>query len=145
MTTLQFNELVEQGRLECLQPLPFEMDSYEKFLEVSKAWPKPSIYKPHVKVKVSHSYHVTKLRDMGHKYFDMIWRELKLMPRNELYSTMAGWMGIEEPKAHFTFFNPAQCIEAIEFSVQFLNDNRRLDLDFGAPEPTPFYELIIKQ
>lgn len=126
------------------QPLTAEeIEHMNGFWEWLKSQPKPSIYKPSKVVKVHSNATISKLRDLGHKYFDMIWRDLKLVERNELYGILADWLDIPEPKAHFTFLNPEECISAIEFSIQFLNNNRRLDLDFGAPEPTPYFELII--
>lgn len=115
-------------------------DGFWKWLETQ---PKKSIYKTPIVVKIKKTSTISNLRDLGHKYFDMIWRDLKLVERNQLYVYLSEWLNVPEPKAHFTFLNPTQCIEAIEFSIQHINDNRRLDLDLIGIEPTPYYELIV--
>lgn len=120
-----------------------EIEIMNGFWEWQKNQPKPSPYKPWVTVKIKRSFTITKLRDLGHQYFDMLWRDLKLIERNELYKHLALWLNVEEPKAHFTYLNPSQCIEAIEFAIQHLNDDRRLEMDLTGNEPRGYYELII--
>lgn len=81
------------------------------------------------------------LKDQAHTYFDKIWL-FGYATRNEAYQHLADWLGVEEPKAHMTTMNDDECKKVIEFSIQMLNDMRRLDLDFGAPINHPYYELI---
>lgn len=109
-----------------------------------KEQPKPSPYKPWITVKVKRSSSVQILRDQGHKYFDMIWREFKLCERNELYGHLSSYMYLPIENTHFSLFNPKQCIEAIEFSIQHLNDDRRLDMDLTGIEPRAYFYLVIK-
>lgn len=133
-------QMIEQGRIECQIPLPDLTGFWEWF----NAQPAPSPYKEPIKVKVCKSWHISKLRDTGHKYFDMLWRELKIISRPEAYEWLAGYMGLSSELAHFSRFNEAQCIEAIEGAIQLINDNRRLDFDITGFEPYPFYHLSIK-
>ena len=63
------------------------------------------------------------------------------MKRDEAYEWLANMLGVPEPFAHFSKMHNERCIEAIYFCQQFLNDNRRLDLDFGAEPITPYYVL----
>ncbi|MDB5288551.1 MAG: hypothetical protein JWR05_3500 [Mucilaginibacter sp.] len=116
------------------------MNGFRKWLE---SQPKPSPYKPWKVVKVKRASSISTLRDTGHKYFDMIWRDLKLCDRNELYDHLAGYLNLDKPETHFKFFNPNQCIEAIEFAIQYLNDDRRLDMDITGIEPRAYFELTI--
>lgn len=120
-----------------------EIEVMNGFWEWQKNRPKPSPYKPLVKVKVRRSSTISVLRDQGHKYFDMIWRHLKIAERNQLYVYLSEYLNVPEPKAHFTFLNASQCIEAIEFSIQHINDDRRLDMDLTGIEPRAYYDLII--
>jgi hypothetical protein len=121
-----------------------EIDHMNGFNEWLKMQPKQSVYKTPIVVKVKRNSGIKELRDKGHKYFDMIWRDLKLIERNELYRSLAYWLNIDEEEAHFKFFNPNRCIEAIEFAIQHLNDDRRLDMDLTGIEPRPYFDLIIK-
>lgn len=82
-----------------------------------------------------------KLKEQAHFYFDKIWQH-RYAERNEAYQHLANWLGVEEPKAHMANMDANQCKKVIEFSVQMLNDMRRLDLDFGAEIKHPYYELI---
>lgn len=120
-----------------------EIEIMNGFWEWQNNQPKPSPYQPWIKVKVRISSTISVLRDQGHKYFDMIWRDLKLVERNELYVYLSEYLNVTEPKAHFTFLNASQCIEAIEFAIQHINDDRRLDMDLTGIEPRAYYELII--
>lgn len=137
-------DAVEQGRLECQIPLAELCGNPNGFWDWFNSQPKPSSYKEPKRVKVSANMHISTLRDLGHKYFDIIWCDLKLMSRPEAYAWLAGWLDISPLDAHFSKFNEKRCIEAIEASIQLLNDNRRLDLDLTGKEPYPYYELIIK-
>lgn len=121
-----------------------EIEVMNGFWDWLKEQPKTSPYKPTVFVKVNKTASISTLRDMGHKYFDMIWGKLALRQRNELYQDLADYMNIDKCDAHFKFFNAQKCIEAIEFSIQRLNDNRREDLDIIGIEPYAYFELIIK-
>lgn len=83
-------------------------------------------------------------KDKGHFYFDKIWRH-RLMSREEAYHWLAKMLGVSERKAHFSVMTEQQCKDAVFYSQQFLNDNRRLDLDFGVDPITPYYELEHEQ
>lgn len=122
-----------------------EIEAMNNWREVLKTLPKQvqSPYKTPIVVKIKRTLGIKELRDKGHKYFDMIWRDLKLVDRNELYRHLAGWLNIDTEEAHFKYFNEQRCIEAIEFSIQFLNDDRRLDFDITGVEPRPYFDLII--
>ena len=74
-----------------------------------------------------------------------IWNDTKIMTREECYQWLANKLGIEEYKAHIKHLNKEQCIEAIYFCQQLLNDNRRIDLDFGTEPITPHYKLKNKR
>ena len=80
-------------------------------------------------------------RQKGHFYFDKIWQEAKIMTREETYKWLAKQLDVTEENAHFSRLNQVQCAEAIWFCQQLLNDNRRMDLDFGCEPITPFYAL----
>ena len=75
-------------------------------------------------------------KHQGHKYFDMIWRDTKVMTREQAYQWLASMLGVDN--AHFSKLDNAQCKEAVYFSKQLLNDLRRLDMDFGV-EPAVEY------
>ena len=81
------------------------------------------------------------LKDQAHEYFDMLWK-LKYVTREEAYNYLAEWLGVPEPEAHMSRMDSEQCKKVIEWSIMMLNDNRRLDLDFGADIRHPYYELI---
>lgn len=77
----------------------------------------------------------------AHKYFDMIWKPpLELVSRSFAYEKLSEWMGLPGEQTHIGMFDVDQCKSVVEFAKQKLNDNRRLDMDFGAPEPTPYFE-----
>ncbi len=78
-------------------------------------------------------------RQKGHFYFDKIWRDVKILTRQEAYKWLARILEIKEDIAHFSRLNDRLCKEAIYFCQQLLNDNRRLDLDFGVEPSTPLY------
>jgi len=81
------------------------------------------------------------IKDQAHTYFDMIWR-FGYATRNETYKYLADWLGVDEPHAHMSQMGIKECKQVIEFSIQRLNDMRRLDLDFGDPIKHPYFELI---
>jgi len=78
-------------------------------------------------------------KDKAHYYFDIIWRDAKIMTREEAYKWLANKLNVKN--AHFSNLDDMQCEKAIWFSQQLLNDNRRMDLDFGMKPITPFYIL----
>ena len=80
-------------------------------------------------------------RGKAHYYFDKIWQQAKIATRDELYVWLSDRLNTTEEKAHFSQMDNATCIKAIYFCQQLLNDNRRMDLDFGATPITPFYIL----
>mgnify|MGYP003507891345 CR=1 FL=1 len=80
------------------------------------------------------------LKDQAHTFFDKIW-QLGYCTRDEAYLHLAEWLGVPEQQAHMSTMNGEQCKQVIIFSIQKLNDFRRLDLDFGDPLKHPYYEL----
>lgn len=80
-------------------------------------------------------------QDKGHFYFDKLWREAKILTREECYRWLAEQLGVSKENAHFSRLDAVQCAEAISLCQQLLNDNRRMDLDFGCEPITPFYAL----
>jgi hypothetical protein len=93
-------------------------------------------------VKVKFTKH--SLKNQAHEYFDKLWK-LNYITRAEAYQYLAEWLGVPEMKAHMSSMDNDTCKKVIEYSIQMLNDNRRLDLDFGAPIKTPYYELVIPE
>lgn len=81
------------------------------------------------------------LKEQAHHFFDMLWK-LKYCTRDEAYLHLAEWLGVSEQAAHMAAMNAEQCKQVIIFSIQKLNDFRRLDLDFNDPIQHPYYELI---
>jgi hypothetical protein len=67
--------------------------------------------------------------------------ELKLMKRSEAYAWLSERMGIPKEFTHIGMFSVKSCKEVTRLSKQALNDNRRLDLDFGAEPQTPYYDI----
>jgi len=92
-------------------------------------------------VRIKFKKSITNLKYQAHFYFDKLWM-FGYITRAEAYQHLADWMGVEEPKAHMSAMNEESCKQVIEYSIQMLNDMRRLDLDFGAPIKHPYYELI---
>jgi hypothetical protein len=84
------------------------------------------------------------LKDQAHQFFDKIWR-FGYISRDEAYQHLASWLGVAEPEAHMSVMDNKRCKEVIEFSVQRLNDLRRLDLDWGDEIKHPYYELLNKK
>lgn len=80
-------------------------------------------------------------KQKAHFYFDKIWSEAKILTRDEAYKWLAKQLEVTEENAHFSRLGTVQCAEAIWFCQQLLNDNRRMDLDFGCEPITPFYAL----
>ena len=80
-------------------------------------------------------------RNKGHFYFDKIWRDAKIMTIDEAYVWLSNKLQISIEETHFSLMDNERCSEAIWFCQQLLNDNRRIDLDFGCEPITPFYVL----
>lgn len=80
-------------------------------------------------------------KNKAHFYFDKIWCEAKILTRAEAYEWLAKQLEVTEENVHFSRLDTVQCVEAIWFCQQLLNDNRRMDLDFGCEPITPFYVL----
>lgn len=81
-----------------------------------------------------------KKKHEAHEYFDQIWK-LGFMSRNEAYDWLSGVLGIPPEYTHIGMFSELTCQSVINFSKQFLNDSRRLDIDFGYEPKTPYYPL----
>ncbi|MEO6302525.1 MAG: zinc-finger-containing protein [Bacteroidia bacterium] len=77
----------------------------------------------------------------AHLYFDKIWQELKLMKRAQAYKWLSKLLNLPGKYTHIGMFSEKTCKDVIYFSKQFLNDNRRLDLDYGVEPQTPFYNI----
>jgi hypothetical protein len=76
----------------------------------------------------------------AHKYFDMIWK-LKIMTRKEAYDWLSNILSVPRQFTHIGMFSIKTCKDVVYFSKQLMNDNRRLDLDFGAEPVTQYFEL----
>lgn len=82
----------------------------------------------------------SQLKHQAHHFFDKLWR-FGYVTRVQAYQRLADWLEVEEPEAHMAKMNGIRCKEVIRFSVQMLNDLRRLDLDWGDEIKHPYYEL----
>lgn len=80
-----------------------------------------------------------KWKKEAHEYFDKIWK-LKINTRKESYKWLSIHLDIPSQFTHIGMFGVDTCKEVVRLSKQLLNDNRRLDLDFGAEPVTPYYE-----
>ena len=80
------------------------------------------------------------LKKEAHEYFDKLWK-LKIMGRRKAYAFMSNKLGIPKKYTHIGMFSKKTCEDVVYYSKQFLNDNRRLDLDFGAEPVTSYYEI----
>jgi hypothetical protein len=80
------------------------------------------------------------LKMQAHLYFDKIWK-LEITTRDKAYEWLSGCLGLPKEYTHIGMMGEAKAKDVIYFSKQFLNDNRRLDLDFGVEPVTPYYEL----
>lgn len=76
----------------------------------------------------------------AHKYFNMIYEQGHLK-RGEAYDWLCGTLQIPREETHIGMFDLELCRQAVICSKQFLNDMRRLDLDFGATPQTPYYDI----
>ncbi len=76
----------------------------------------------------------------AHLYFDKLW-QLGIMKRKEAYSWLSECLGIPVEYTHIGMFSVNTCKETVRFAKQFLNDNRRLDLDFGVEPKHPYYDI----
>lgn len=75
----------------------------------------------------------------AHKYFNLIF-ETGAMTRTESYDWLCGMLQIRRDETHIGMFDEELCRQTIVASKQFLNDMRRLDLDFGAEPKTEYFE-----
>lgn len=80
------------------------------------------------------------LKKDAHLYFDKIW-QLKIMSRSEAYAWLSRILELPGEYTHIGMFSEKTCADVVYFSKQLLNDNRRLDLDFGATPETEYFEL----
>lgn len=80
------------------------------------------------------------LKKEAHSYFDVIWKEGHFK-RKDAYRWLSVRLGIPKPYTHIGYFSEKTLKEVIYLSKQFLNDMRRLDMDFGADVKRPHYEL----
>ena len=78
-----------------------------------------------------------KLTIQAHEYFDRIWK-LGYMKKCEAYTWLSTRMKVED--AHMRGMNEPSCIDVIEYSIMFLNDMRRLELDISGSEPFGYIE-----
>lgn len=76
----------------------------------------------------------------AHKYFDMIWQN-GLKKRKSCYAWLSDMLGTKPEETHIGMFDVKQCQDVVFYSKQLLNDNRRLDMDFGAQPVTPHFEI----
>ena len=74
-----------------------------------------------------------------HFYFDQIWK-LGYKSRKEAYFWLSKMLGIPTEYTHIGMFSEKTCKEVVYLSKQFLNDSRRLDMDFGVEPKTPYYD-----
>lgn len=77
----------------------------------------------------------------AHKYFNHIF-ETGSLTRKESYDWLSGIMGLPKHETHIGFFDIQQCKDVVLYSKQFLNDMRRLDLDFGVEPKAPYFETV---
>jgi hypothetical protein len=80
-----------------------------------------------------------RLKIQTHLYFDQLWK-YKTMSRKEAYAWLAQKLLIPVEFTHIGWFNEKTCYDVIYYCKQFLNDMRRLDLDFGHEPQTDYYE-----
>lgn len=76
----------------------------------------------------------------AHKYFDMLWR-LGFMKRSTAYKRLSKWLDIPKEYTHIGMFSVKTCKEVVIFAKTVMNDERRLDLDFGADPKTEYFEI----
>jgi hypothetical protein len=75
----------------------------------------------------------------AHKYFDMLWKK-EFMTRTEAYKWLSEWLEIPAEYTHIGMFDIKTLKKVIEYSKQRMNDERRLDLDFGVEPKTEYFE-----
>lgn len=80
------------------------------------------------------------LKKDTHAFFDLIWKNGD-MKRVEAYKWLSEYLRIPLDFTHIGMFDEERCRAAIVASKQFLNDMRRLDLDFGAEPKTQYFEI----
>lgn len=86
------------------------------------------------------NYELREWKKEAHLYFDKIW-QLNIMKRKEAYAWLSNKLGIPTQYTHIGMFSVKTCQEVVYLSKQFLNDNRRLDLDFGQEPVTEYFEI----
>jgi hypothetical protein len=62
------------------------------------------------------------------------------MTRHEAYTWLSGWLEIPREETHIGMFDEKLCADTVIAAKSFLNDMRRLDLDFGATPKTPWFD-----
>lgn len=80
-----------------------------------------------------------KLKNEAHYYFDKIWK-VDYMSRREAYTWLSEQLKLPIKYTHIGMFSEKTCKDVIYLSKQFLNDSRRLDMDFGAEPRTLYYD-----
>jgi zinc-finger-containing domain len=75
----------------------------------------------------------------AHKYFNMIY-EGGHMTRKEAYAWLCSMLEIPRDETHIGMFDEKLCADTVLYAKQFLNDMRRLDLDFGVEPKTPYFD-----
>lgn len=76
----------------------------------------------------------------AHKYFDMLW-QLEFMTRSQAYKWLSEWLDLPPEYTHIGMFSESTLKKVVEYSKMRMNDERRLDLDFGDKPKTEFFEL----
>ncbi len=80
------------------------------------------------------------LKKETHFYFDKIWDGNK-RERRKAYAWLSRMLEIPAEYTHIGMFGEKTCKKAILYCKQFLNDMRRLDLDYGAEPQTEYFEI----
>ena len=80
-------------------------------------------------------------KKQAQEYFDKIWH-LNLLKRGEAHKWLSEMLEITDETIDFGKMNFKTLKDATFFCVQALNDNRRLDRDFGVDCGYPYYEII---
>ena len=62
------------------------------------------------------------------------------MSRREAYTWLSEQLKLPIEYTHIGMFSEKTCKDVIYLSKQFLNDSRRLDMDFGVEPKTPYYD-----
>lgn len=81
-----------------------------------------------------------KAKKEAHRFFDMIWK-LKIMNRDQAYAWLSTKLNLPKEYTHIGMIGHKTCKDVVYYSKQFLNDNRRLDMDFGTEPLTQHFEF----